>query len=276
MNQNYPPLITSEIAIELLNGARKVSLDLGLTKTEIKIERDTIFLNDKPLVSLNKLNKVLEKKDTIFFLKDDEIFMAAISDVHYYKLVNTSDAPTIEIDGIRMHRTKGTTPTKDAILKLKFLGVDKGKILDTCTGLGYTAIESLKNKSELVITIEKDFNVIRIAQLNPWSRNLFDQKIHNILGDSYQIVNFLPKNFFDYIIHDPPRLSFAGNLYSEVFYEKMYSILNFGGKLLHYTGEPGSKYRRIDLQKGVQNRLKSVGFKKINYYPEIMSIICEK
>ncbi|MFW9852735.1 MAG: SAM-dependent methyltransferase, partial [Candidatus Thorarchaeota archaeon] len=49
-------------------------------------------------------------------------------------------------------------------------------------------------------------------------------------------------------------------LYSIEFYIDLYRILRKGGRLLHYVGNPGSKYRGKDFVKGVQNRLKDVGF----------------
>ncbi|MBM3291861.1 SAM-dependent methyltransferase [Candidatus Bathyarchaeota archaeon] len=273
---SYPPLLTADVAQLILNGVSRVSLDLGLSKMEPKFDGNEIILKDNYRVSIEKLKKITDKDDAIFFPQDSELFMVATSNSHYYKLVTTSGAPTIEIDGIRMHRTKDTTPEEDAKKKINILGVNEGKILDTCTGLGYTAIESLHKNAEIVVTIEKDYNVTMINNLNPWSRDLFDERIHKIFSDSYHAVDCLPKNFFEYIIHDPPRFSFAGQLYSEAFYSKLFSRIKHGGKLLHYTGEPGSRYRKKDLQKGVQSRLKSVGFKKLTYHPEIMAITCER
>ena len=68
--------------------------------------------------------------------------MAATSGKHFYKLAKTGGAPTLEIDGIRMHRTKDTTPDRMRWKKSKILGLRHGKVLDTCMGLGYTAIQA--------------------------------------------------------------------------------------------------------------------------------------
>ncbi|MCX8178583.1 MAG: hypothetical protein N3D75_02000 [Candidatus Aenigmarchaeota archaeon] len=62
----------------------------------------------------------------------------------FYKLVETENWPTVVISGIRMHRTEKIDPKKDSFLKLKSLGKIKGRVLDTCCGLGYTAILSSK------------------------------------------------------------------------------------------------------------------------------------
>ena len=48
-----------------------------------------------------------------------------------------------------------------------------GCVLDTATGLGYTAIEAAKT-AEQVVTIELDPVALEIARLNPWSQTMFD------------------------------------------------------------------------------------------------------
>jgi predicted methyltransferase len=90
------------------------------------------------------------------------------------------------------------------------------------------------------------------------------------------MVDALPIGFFDWVIHDPPRLTHAGALYSKEFYAKLYRVMAEDGRLFHYTGEPGSKYRGVDLQRGVQGRLRAVGFRRTVYHPDIMGITCEK
>ena len=71
----------------------------------------------------------------------------------YYSLMPTEAAPTMLISGIPMHRIKGTNPMEDTRQKLKALGRANGLVLDTTTGLGYTAILAAKTANE-VITIE--------------------------------------------------------------------------------------------------------------------------
>ncbi|MHA2358284.1 MAG: class I SAM-dependent methyltransferase, partial [Candidatus Heimdallarchaeaceae archaeon] len=76
-----------------------------------------------------------------------------------------------------------------------------------------------------------------------------------------EAIRSLKADSFDVILHDPPRFSFAGELYSEEFYKELYRVLRKDGRLLHYVGKPGSKYRGKDFVKGVHNRLSNVGFK---------------
>lgn len=68
---------------------------------------------------------------------------------------------------------------------------------------------------------------------------------------------------FDEVIHDPPRLSLASELYSLEFYKQLFRVLKANGKIYHYIGAPGSKNRKISLSRNVAERLKQAGFKDI-------------
>lgn len=82
-----------------------------------------------------------------------------------------------------MHRVGGINPIEDAILKINAILPVKGRILDTCMGLGYIAIIASKKARE-VITVEKDLNVIEIGRINPWSEELYSRKNIDIIeGD---------------------------------------------------------------------------------------------
>ena len=268
-------MITAEVARQIIGGARRVSVDLGLTISDVCVEGDTANLLGH-IVSVKDLEEVAGRENAVFFPEGSSMYQVAVSSARFYKLVPTAGAPTLEIDGVRMHRTKDITPDKDAEEKLEVLRLKKGRVLDTCMGLGYTAIGALARGAEVVVSVEREPPVIRVAEMNPWSRCLFEGEVSLLLGDSYQIVDALPIGFFDWIINDPPRLTHAGNLYSEEFYSKLYRVMAEGGRLFHYTGEPGSKYRGVDLQRGVQRRLKAVGFRGTEYHPDIMGITCEK
>lgn len=271
------PLITPNVAKSILKGERRVSLDLGISLALIEDHGDGVLLPDGSLIGFDELERVAERGEAVYFPRGGRLHMVAISDGHFYKFVPTEGAPTLEIDGIRMHRTKGTTPEADAKGKVESLRIDGGRVLDTCTGLGYTAIASAEGGASLVISIELRSQVLMMAKINPWSRRLFeDPRIHLLMGDSYTLIGALPPEFFHYIIHDPPRISHAGQLYSLDFYRSLYRVLKSGGRLFHYTGEPGKRFRRLDIRKGVMRRLRSSGFKNVLYLEEIMGVICEK
>ena len=119
----------------------------------------------------------------MFFGEDTRLF---------YKLHPTMGAPTIEISGILMHRIKGIDPLKDAKQKISAIAPLKGHVLDTCGGLGYTAILAAR-VAEKVTAVEKDPNVLEIARQNPWSRELFNARnISLIEGDVFQMIQEFP------------------------------------------------------------------------------------
>jgi predicted methyltransferase len=67
-----------------------------------------------------------------------------------------------------------------------------GQVLDTATGLGYTAIEAAKTAAH-VTTIELDPTALEVARCNPWSQALFDNpKIMQRIGDSFDVAETLP------------------------------------------------------------------------------------
>ncbi len=275
MTLKPPPIITSDTAKSILEGKTRVSIDLGLSQTTIKQIKTDYWLNEVESIDTESLEKIAQDPRSIYFLHEKTVFMAAIGGKHFYKLAKTPGAPTLEIDGIRMHRTKDTTPEKDAQDKLQILGLRGGSVLDTCMGLGYTAIEAHRCGAEYVISIEYEPNVVRIAQLNPWSSLLFNEpSIHKLMGDSFNVIDALPSHSFDYIIHDPPRHGSAGHLYGQEFYNKLSQVIKPGGFLFHYTGKPGSRYRKVNIQRGVTERLGQAGFYNIVYHPSVMGLTC--
>ncbi|MCG3224425.1 MAG: SAM-dependent methyltransferase [Candidatus Heimdallarchaeota archaeon] len=241
----------------------KVKLDLGLNNQIAYFEGENIRIGD--FTYTLKTIKKLEKAQAAFLLEKKPRKIAFFDECYYKLEPIKGTVPTIEIDGIRMHRTKHMTPLEDAERKIKYVAVKSSDIvLDICTGLGYTAIQASKRRAE-VTTIEKDSNVLEIAGFNPYSRELFDGieqgKIRLLNENAADSVKKFDNDSFSVILHDPPRFSFAGELYSEEFYEELYRIIKPKGRLLHYVGNPGSKYRGKDFVKGVQNRLNAVGFK---------------
>lgn len=195
----------------------------------------------------------------------------------YYRLIPTHTWPTFEISGIRMHRTKDVDPKQDTELKLKAIKPIKGIVLDTCTGLGYTAILAAKQEAvKKVITVEKDKNVIYLEKQNEFSKELFtNQKIETKEGDVLEVIDTFEKNHFDAIIHDPPSMKIAGELYSEEFYRKLCYVLKPNGKLFHYTGSPGEKTGK-DIVAGVIRRLQRAGFRNVKRVEFALGVVAFK
>lgn len=270
----------SRILAALDSGAEQcnVSLDLGISESLIALGLGDACLPDGSVLS-EKALKNLVKEDTSCFLIEkgsvQKIERYSAQTRRYYKLVPTGSAPTLELSGIRMHRTKEVNPWEDTEAKIRAVAPVRGRVLDTCTGLGYTAILASRTAEE-VVTMEIDENVAEIARLNPWSRELFQsRKIHRILGDAQEEVRKLDSNLFTVIIHDPPRFALAGGLYSEEFYRQLFRVLKKGGRLFHYTGSPGEKRGR-DLAAGVIQRLRRAGFRRIARRAEAAGVSAAK
>jgi len=264
------PLLFLQNAVKLIeawkNGKSKaeISFDLGLSKTQVELSRDGVLI-DGFFIDWKTINAIsCDLSGNVYVLEEGSIKkLSWYSDKHFYKLklVKPDTAPTLEINGIHMHRVRDITPWEDSALKVKYLNIKaNAKVLDICTGLGYTAILSLRKGAGQIISIEKDINVLRMAEYNPWSQELENKNISIFLGDAFEVLKEFDNSLFNGIIHDPPRFSLAGNLYSLSFYHELYRVLKPKGSLIHYVGLPRSR-RGVDFTSGVLRRLREAGFK---------------
>lgn len=261
------PVLTQETAVRLISARRngkasvEASLDLGLTTEEVRLEEPGVVLRGQR-VKWEWLRRASRRRRDVFVARGGRLKSVSIKGEHFYKLVPCpGGAPTLEIDGIHMHRVSRITPDQDARMKVRALGSMKcSRVLDTCTGLGYTAIESLEAGACGVLTIERDPDVLHVARFNPWSRGLSDPRIQVVLGDCAELIK-KKRSFFDFVVHDPPRLALAGDLYSAQFYRDAFDALKPGGRMLHYVGQPGQKFRGKRIVSGVKGRLASAGFR---------------
>ncbi len=205
----------------------------------------------------------------------EEGFMPLVRRSHgFYKLRGLPEPgpPTLEINGIHMHRIAEVDPWRDTLSKVEPLKIKEGHVvLDTCMGLGYTAIAA-KRRGAKVITVEKDENVLELAEWNPWSSELKDVEVH--LDDSFYFVREISSESVDRIIHDPPVINMAGELYSLEFYKELYRILKPGGLLFHYTGSP-KRRSGVDLARGVMERLRAAGF-EVRRYRRALGVLAFK
>lgn len=261
----YYPILTYHEAQKILTtpqGKLRISLDLGLSYENVEIINDKVIIRNSQ-ISKELLTDISEGKDSIYAVIDNNLYKisAYVGDSYLkLKLIKPNIAPTIEINGINMHRIIGTTPWRDAKDKVHMANISRGEfVLDIGTGLGYTAIHS-KRRGAKVLSIEINPYILKMAEYNPWSRELSDRQITIVLGDAFKVLNDLDYEIFDKIIHDPPRINIAGDLYSLEFYQKLFKVLKRGGLLYHYTGATGWKKRRIDVLGGVASRLRRAGF----------------
>ncbi len=261
-------VILSHFQVRTLGNSKEdklvqLSTDLGVTVTEVYRDgTDWAFPNGSRL-TLEAVNTIVKDENSCFILQGQvltKIETYSNNTNRYYSLFPTQNAPTLLISGIPMHRIKDTTPFEDTRQKIKALKKPYGRILDTTTGLGYTAIQAA-HTAESVVTIEYDPAVHEICHANPWSAELFTNPIiQPVLGDSADLVIGFDDGHFDAIVHDPPTFALAGHLYSREIYHHFYRILKPGGHLFHYIGNPNSRYGASTGQ-GVVLRLRAEGFR---------------
>jgi predicted methyltransferase len=255
-----------------------VSPDLGLTTVEVVIEPQGVLFPNGELLRWDVLEEISGSENNCFAIEGGErrkIQLFSELTNRLYGLMPTPTAPTMLVSGIPMHRIKGTDPYRDTLEKIKTVKPVVGPVLDTATGLGYTAIEAAKT-ADHVVTIELDPAVLEIARLNPWSQALFDNpKIAQRFGDSYDVVQEFAEQTFTRIIHDPPAFSLAGHLYAGEFYAELYRVLRRGGRLFHYVGNPESKSGR-NITRGVIRRLQEAGFSRIVRCPRAFGVVAFK
>ena len=185
------------------------------------------------------------------------------------------------LGGFTMHRIAGDNmnPMIDTAAKLSSIRFFAGaKVLDTCMGLGYTAIgaaRKVKESGGKVTTIEYDEASIEMAAHNPWSQGLFDGSlpVEVIQGDSCEVVRRFPSGSFNAIIHDPPARALSRtDVYGQQFYSELRRILTNEGQLFHYIGNPDSK-ESGRLYKGIEMRLQEAGFANVKKVERAFGLI---
>src|SRR3990172_786893 len=187
-------VLLSRLQVEPILQARQAgqrtattSLDLGLTACEVALNAAGVALPDGQALEWTALDEIARSETACFAIeRSAAVKIQFFSEQHdrLYSLMPTEAAPTMLISGLPMHRIKGTDPHRDTLTKIRAIAPIRGRVLDTATGLGYTAIEAAKT-AEQVITIELDPAALKVARLNPWSQALYDQpKIRQIVGDT--------------------------------------------------------------------------------------------
>jgi predicted methyltransferase len=255
-----------------------ISLDLGRSDRELVLDDKGLQLPTGSSLAWDQVEKIAGSGSSCFTIEDGTAqsiqFFSEQTD-RIYSLYPTSGAPTMLISGIPMHRIKGTDPYKDTLEKIHAIKPVVGFVLDTATGLGYTAIEAART-AEHVTTIELDPAALKVCRLNPWSQELFNNpKISQVIGDSFDVVADMDAGSFTRVIHDPPAFSLAGDLYSGEFYGELYRVMRNHSQLFHYIGDPESKSGRI-ITAGVIRRLEQVGFRQVHRAPRAFGVVAIK
>ncbi len=251
-------------------GKMKISLDLGLTTNEVTIGDGKVLLPDGQELDMALLNRIARKRENekCYLIENSSLmYIYLFENNHTYRLYepHIDWPPTLWISGSMMHTVSVSKPVDEAGLKVNSLGGVHGKALDTCFGLGYSAIKLLEHGAAEVATYEVSASVIEIAKANPWSRKVFGNKRIKVNNqDVYESVKLMHENSFDVIMHDPPNVKLEGKLYSLEFYKGLYRILKRGGRIYHFVG--GGRIpleHKVDYASGVAKRLSEAGFKEV-------------
>ncbi len=276
--------LTSARASEILRAARTkakekrvtVSLDLNRTRAVVRIRGQKAVLPDGIELSLNDLRSLSRRSARVFVVQGRQLIPVERRGNYYYKLVATDSAPTLEISGVKMHRTQGCCPYAQAEAIVRTVVGPGDRVLDTCGGLGYTAIWAARLGAERVVSVEHDMDVLEVARLNPWSEEyFFDSRIDVLAEDVTEFLTGEPAGSFDAAVHDPPHISRAGELYGKQFYFEISRVLRATGKLYHYVGEPYSRRGQKDIHRGVAERLSAAGLEP-TYVKELAGFVCSK
>jgi predicted methyltransferase len=275
------------------------SLDLGRTECSVFVTEEGIGLNPPStttpshIVDWSSLERIVQKaakkgQFSCYELYDDADEPEKINTISKSSNRPASlcasmlapGPPTMVLGGFTMHRiTGGSDPRADTGQKIIAAGPINGRVLDTCTGLGYTAIVAAAAAgASSVVTCEVDEASLEMCSRNPWSKDLFeDPKITVMRGDCCELVNEFADGSFAVVIHDPPALALCkeSDLYGLRFYSQLHRVLQPGGKLYHYVGRFSSK-ESGRLYKGIQDRLMQAGFSRIKPHKESFGIVAIK
>ncbi len=287
MVAEYRPgmIVLSYVQADILLKARQaesriieVSPDLSISNVTVEVSDEGVAFPSGERLNWQQVEKIKQADVNCFAVEGNEIqaimvFSEATN--RMCSLLPTKRTPSMLIAGFTMHRIVNIDPMEDTLRKIGTITPIVGRVLDTATGLGYTAIEAAKS-AEQVVTLELDPGAQEIARQNPWSRDLFNNsKIEQRMGDAYEIVPTFEEESFSRIVHDPPVFNQAGQLYSGVFYRELYRVLKRGGRLFHYIGDLNSKSSGT-VTKGALKRLQEAGFKKVVRRPEAFGVVAYK
>lgn len=255
----------------------ETTLDLNLTRTRVALTDEGVVLTDGVLLPWAAVAEIADHDTGCFVVEEtgelERLYVFSETTKRAVSLSgHPTGAPTMFVAGFPMHRTKAVDPWQDTEHKIAAVTPISGRVLDICMGLGYTAILASKSASS-VTTIELDPAVEAVAQRNPWSQPLFaGGKITRRLGDAFEVLKTLPSGAFDVVLHDPPTMQLAGELYSGAFYREILRVLSRRGKLFHYIGSPESRHGAT-VTKGVVRRLHEAGFAAVAAAPDAYGVV---
>jgi len=280
------PLILSRFQAKDLFRARKAatpsvetSVDLNRTRMMATLDTDGVTFANDTRATWEQLELIADDETHCFAQDDDgdfaKIMTFSATTRRAVVLYATSKAPTMVLAGFPMHRIKNTDPWSDTQAKIRAATPISGDVLDTCTGLGYTASEASRTAHHLT-TCELDPGVLEVCAQNPWSQGIFNNpKITQKIGDILDLIEDFDDGQFNRVIHDPPTMAMAGDLYSGDFYRELFRVTRKGGRVFHYIGDPRSAIGSRTTR-GVVRRLQEAGFRGVRPAAAAYGVIAVK
>jgi predicted methyltransferase len=226
-------IILSKNSVQnLLNNYQKKSIKEGFIFCDFNLNRykyeilpeNEVLINKKYKVRINLL-KLIEMDNTSYLIEQTEEnetitpLLKKSKEGITFKLCepnieNNIIGPILEINGMKMHVTKGYKTTYDFSKKLANSSLIKkgGNTLDLFFGLGYSSNECVKMGSNKVVSFEKYSEVVELVKLNEKfsipinSKNL--KLFQNVDLKTDKIFDILSneKIMFDNVIIDPPKM----------------------------------------------------------------------
>lgn len=239
----------------------RLSLDIHQSQTWVSLTAEHWEWKGKTFPFLSRC-----RPNTFYYWDENENEFSEIAQYHesygLIKLIPTEHGPpTFQIDGIQMLPSKHVCPFEDASQKVMRVKPQGKIILDTCGGLGYFAKQALEQGAKQVDSFEINSSVIWLREKNPWSPDPetpgFTLKNQSFL----EAMPELPSSHYQAILHDPPRFSIAGELYSTEVYQEFFRVAKPGGLFFHYTGTPYKASHGRDFIREVKVRVEEAGFR---------------
>ncbi|HXL38066.1 MAG TPA: spermine synthase, partial [Ktedonobacteraceae bacterium] len=148
------PIILSYVQAEPLLKAKQqgiasmqISPDLGLSTVLVTLTSEGVVFPNGERLDWQSVEKISKAEVNCFILEDNAARPVQVFSEYTNRmcsLMPTRGAPSMLIAGFVMHRIKDIDPMQDTARKIAAILPIVGSVLDTATGLGYTAIEAAK------------------------------------------------------------------------------------------------------------------------------------
>src|SRR5262245_18816196 len=167
------PVVLSHFQADPLLAARRAgqptavtSLNLGLSTVEVHLAAQGVVFPSGEALAWAEIERINRSENQCFVVEGGaarsiQVFSETTNWLR--SLMPTPSAPAMLVAGFPMHRIKGIDPYEDTRRKIAAVAPLTGDVLDTATGLGYTAIEAA-NTASRVVTIELDPAGLEVAR----------------------------------------------------------------------------------------------------------------